>query len=482
MLTEFYIPGVVEAAQTLEDLDNALLTLRFDLGKLEAAWARAFAPIEARVVPMLDKAVRAVTDFVNAAGSVIAALFGGVQLQAKKTVTVTGSSLKRALADFDQLDRLPGGSGSGTYTVPAQLKAIPAEFQRIADSIKKVLAPLGNIDFSAAVSALGRLREAVMPFVRGLFAGLEWAWYNILVPMAAWGAEQALPVFLDALSAIVGSLGAVLTAARPVFSWFWENLLKPMAQWTGGALLGALEAVSFYFRGLKGIMELLSPLAKVLSGALGLLQTAVQRICAAFGLWNEKTGTMGAGLVWLEGLGQDLARVFGTVTSALTALGQKLGTVFSALSPALRQAANGAIALVNTAMSAIESALNAMVEALRSFRIDIPKWVPGLGGQKFGLDLGYVSLPRIPALAQGAVLPANRPFLALVGDQKNGTNIEAPLATIQEALANVLDREATNDLLAQILTAIEGIQVGDETIGRAARRYENRMAVMGGVV
>ena len=47
----------------------------------------------------------------------------------------------------------------------------------------------------------------------------------------------------------------------------------------------------------------------------------------------------------------------------------------------------------------------------------------------------------IPKLAQGAVLPANKPFLAMVGDQKHGTNVEAPLATIQEALANVLAQQ-----------------------------------------
>lgn len=49
----------------------------------------------------------------------------------------------------------------------------------------------------------------------------------------------------------------------------------------------------------------------------------------------------------------------------------------------------------------------------------------------------YVQLPR---LAQGAVIPPNREFLAVLGDQKSGTNIEAPLATIEEAVENVLNR------------------------------------------
>lgn len=48
------------------------------------------------------------------------------------------------------------------------------------------------------------------------------------------------------------------------------------------------------------------------------------------------------------------------------------------------------------------------------------------------------TLPDIPALAQGAVIPPNRKFLAVLGDQKSGTNIEAPLSTIEQAMRNVL--------------------------------------------
>ena len=56
-------------------------------------------------------------------------------------------------------------------------------------------------------------------------------------------------------------------------------------------------------------------------------------------------------------------------------------------------------------------------------------------------------IPSIPALAQGAVLPANKPFLAMVGDQKNGTNVEAPLETIKQALAEVMAMQGTGDTI-----------------------------------
>jgi hypothetical protein len=51
---------------------------------------------------------------------------------------------------------------------------------------------------------------------------------------------------------------------------------------------------------------------------------------------------------------------------------------------------------------------------------------------------------KVPKLASGAVLPPNKPFMAMVGDQKSGTNIEAPLETIQQAVAEVVGNQTIN--------------------------------------
>lgn len=51
----------------------------------------------------------------------------------------------------------------------------------------------------------------------------------------------------------------------------------------------------------------------------------------------------------------------------------------------------------------------------------------------------YSGAENLPYLASGAVIPPNAPFVAVLGDQRSGTNIEAPLSTIQEAVENVMD-------------------------------------------
>ena len=63
----------------------------------------------------------------------------------------------------------------------------------------------------------------------------------------------------------------------------------------------------------------------------------------------------------------------------------------------------------------------------------------------------------------------------MVGDQRHGTNIEAPLATIQEAVALVMQDQtaailsgvqASVGIQREILEAVLGIQIGDDVIGR----------------
>ena len=76
----------------------------------------------------------------------------------------------------------------------------------------------------------------------------------------------------------------------------------------------------------------------------------------------------------------------------------------------------------------IVDGLNKLFEKLNGFGFNLPDV---LGGNRIGFNIPKI---KIPQLAKGAVLPPNKPFLAMVGDQQSGTNIEAPLDTIVDAM------------------------------------------------
>lgn len=91
-----------------------------------------------------------------------------------------------------------------------------------------------------------------------------------------------------------------------------------------------------------------------------------------------------------------------------------------------------------SAINAIIRALNWLIDKANKISFTVPGWVPGLGGKHIGVNIPKINELQIPKLAQGTVIPPNREFMAVLGDQKHGTNIEAPLDTIKQAVAEVL--------------------------------------------
>lgn len=109
-----------------------------------------------------------------------------------------------------------------------------------------------------------------------------------------------------------------------------------------------------------------------------------------------------------------------------------MGGIGSAFSGAFKSAANAAIRIINSMISTINNAL----------KITLPSWdlmdTIGLSAWK-GRTLSLGSIPSIPYLAQGAVIPPNQEFMAVLGDQKSGTNIETPLSTMVQAFRQALN-------------------------------------------
>lgn len=125
---------------------------------------------------------------------------------------------------------------------------------------------------------------------------------------------------------------------------------------------------------------------------------------------------------------------------AWTAVSDFVSDIWEDITDTIETAINGIIGLVNGMISAIVAGVNGVIGVLNGFGFDVPEWAQDkLGVERVGFNIDPITAPQIPYLAQGAVIPANHEFLAVLGDQTNGTNIETPLATIQQALAEVME-------------------------------------------
>lgn len=108
------------------------------------------------------------------------------------------------------------------------------------------------------------------------------------------------------------------------------------------------------------------------------------------------------------------------------------GGVMDTMVAVVKAPFNLVIGLINGLIAGAESAVNSVVDALNSISVDIPKWVPGVGGNHYGLNIGHVKAPRVPYLAQGGVARANNPFLAVVGDNRREDEVIAPETVIKQ--------------------------------------------------
>ena len=278
----------------------------------------------------------------------------------------------------------------------------------------------------------------VKPILQNLISVLQQLWSSHLKPL--W----------DDILLLVASVANCLLD-------LWNNLLAPVAKWII-ATFGPAFA------------EVFNAIADVVGVAVGAIADAID-----------------LAVVVLRGLTDFLSAVFrGNWDAAWQAIGNTVSTVWDKMTNAIKTAVNGIIGFINRMISAVVTGINTVINALNGLSFDLPDI---FGGGHVGFNISTLTAPQIPYLAQGAVIPANREFLAVLGDQSHGTNVEAPLDTIKQAVAEVMEDlqagqmagfEAVVSVLREILSAVYGIELTDEDVGRAVQRWQRKQAIATG--
>lgn len=137
---------------------------------------------------------------------------------------------------------------------------------------------------------------------------------------------------------------------------------------------------------------------------------------------------------------------------------------------------------LNGLITVFEAALNHITSGFRNLANTASSLINAIGGA-LGLDWNIPQIPKIklPRLAQGAVIPPNREFLAVLGDQKHGTNIEAPLQTIVDAFNIALQGNANyGGGNTEVVLEIDGREFGRAVVeqgNRENRRIGTRLVI-----
>lgn len=158
--------------------------------------------------------------------------------------------------------------------------------------------------------------------------------------------------------------------------------------------------------------------------------------------WTEEFGILGEGLnVFFRNVSnifESVKKIFGGViqfitgafsgnwTQAWEGIKQIFSGIWDGFAAIVKSPINAIIGFFNGLISSAAATVNMIAKMFNNLRVDIPDWVPGIGGKTLGFNIPTWTPGRVPYLATGAVIPPNAPFMAVLGDQRKGNNIEAP--------------------------------------------------------
>lgn len=123
-----------------------------------------------------------------------------------------------------------------------------------------------TLDFTPLLNGIKKLLESLRPLADNIGAGLEWFYKNVLLPLAKYTIEDAIPVFLDVLAGALKVINGVIEVLKPLFTWLWEKFLKPIAKWVGKNLVNELQ----------GVADVLNALGDWLAKNKNFLQSAIK--------------------------------------------------------------------------------------------------------------------------------------------------------------------------------------------------------------
>lgn len=343
-----------------------------------------------------------------------------------------------------------------------------------------------NLDFYPLLESISNLTATFAPILESIGNVLEWIYKNIVLPMLTWIIEVGLPTVIN----LVSKVATFLAEHQPIVEAFGAALIGAFAAAKiAGLASSVIKSVSGIATAAKGLISLMTGTGGIMGGikaiatAIGPGGVFVLAVSATIAIgvllyknW-DKIKEM-AGKVWdwisnktrrfVEDIGKKLRvlatkmttiwgnikasahqkwnaiwstvsgfaeRIKNAIVDKFTSAKNTVVNVFNGMRDAIRSVLNNIISVVNGAISKVNGVISA-VESAFSFG---PWKVPTpFGSKTIGFKATFPRVPTVPYLAKGAVIPPRSEFLAVLGDQKQGNNIETP-----EALLRKIVREET---------------------------------------
>lgn len=473
--------GLSKLRDWMSDVVSTNSAASASIAKLKGALLTMVQPLVQIIIPAFTALVKVLTAVVSVIANVVSSLFGSTAKESagaakslndqKNALQGVGGAAKSAgkqLASFDEINKLSGESGGGSSadiapdfsfmdSISDRLKNIAKDVAligagfalwKISEKLPGILGDIGTKVAGIAIAIGGLLL---------LFDGLKDAWENgvnwgNLTEILAGAAAAAFGLY-TAFGKVGAGIALVISGAAMIVTAF-KDIISNGANLKNTLLLIAgivATGLGFFFLTGSVIPLVIAGIAAVVVAVLGLTGN-LEEFCQ-----NFKENILGGLIDFITGV----------FTGDWTKAWEGIKKVFKGIW-------NGIVMILESAVNLIIKGVNWLIGKLNSL---LENSLLAKGLDLIGVEFhGIPQIPpvKIPRLATGAVIPSNREFLAVLGDQKSGTNIEAPLDTMvqafKQALAEsgyggsneavlVLDKEVLGKVVYRLNKA-EGTRIG----------------------
>lgn len=344
---------------------------------------------------------------------------------------------------------------------------ITAVFGAIADTIGGIIDVFrGLIDFVVGVFTgdWNKAWEGIKTFFSGIWDAIKG------IVSVVWEAIKG--IVQTAINIVSDVIQTVLNAIKAI----WENIWNVISSVASSIWNGIVSAISNFINSVKNtISNVLNTIKTVWNNIWDGIKTVVTNI------WNGITGTISN---VINGIKNTISSVLNTISSIWSNIwnGMKntVTNIFNGIWNAIKGVINSILGGIESMVNGIVRGINGATSALNKLSFDVPDWVPGIGGGKFGFNIPKLSTVSLPRLAEGGYVKANTPQLAMIGDNKTQGEIVAPEDKMLQMILTALklfkeqddDKPSGDDGDIIINVIVDG-----EVIHRQIQKRSDRLAL-----
>lgn len=267
---------------------------------------------------------------------------------------------------------------------------------------------------------------------------------TVAATAATWLFNTALAVLTSPITLVVAAIAALIAIVYLLVTHWDQVKAAGAAAWEW--IKTAWSVAANWFN-----TNVVTPVKNFFDALWTAVKTAAQNA------WNGIVAVWKAVSAWfdtnvVQPVGKFFSDLWTGISTAASSAWKSISSVWKAVSgwfsehvidpieKGFKGSINTMISMVEGFVNSFIGGVNKIIEALNSIHIDVPKNIPKIGGIKFGFDIPTLGKVSIPRLATGAVIPPRAEFAAILGDQRSGTNIEAPADLIRNIVASEIDK------------------------------------------